>query len=89
MLRKNARLLGGHQVLFVGVKCDLEELIGRERSRPEKVRAVVERQFEGMNRRRYDIEVDATSTTPKDCAAEVFGVALAWDRRSALFDYAD
>ena len=64
--------LGGLEVLWVGVTCELETARAREARRPDRVAGQAESQahvvHEGVE---YDLVVDTTRATPESCAATV------------------
>ncbi|WP_406829417.1 AAA family ATPase [Pedococcus sp. KACC 23699] len=64
--------LEGMQVLWVGVRCDPEVAAARERDRGDRVLGMARAQalsvHEGID---YDLEVDTSGSSPKECAAVV------------------
>jgi chloramphenicol 3-O phosphotransferase len=81
VLRTCARRLVGMEVLFVGVRCALDEVWERRRvtwghdcasAEPELV-AAVQRWQDAVHAAPYDLEVDTGVATPDACAARVVG----------------
>ena len=79
-----ARRLAGLPVLFVGVKCSLEEIWKRREqtwghsattAKPETVESV-ELGQSVTHQHDYDLVVDTTERSPNDCAAEIMDMAL-------------
>jgi chloramphenicol 3-O phosphotransferase len=77
-----ARRLNGIPVLFVGVRCDVETIMQRRRSADAHVYAVAPEgepvpepvlrwQHEVHAHWTYDLEVDTSTQTPDQCAAEI------------------
>ena len=63
--------LADFAVFFVGVHCSLEELERRERQRDRR-QGLAKLQFGLVHAHRiYDLEVDTTSTSAKDCARKI------------------
>jgi chloramphenicol 3-O phosphotransferase len=63
--------LAGRNVLFVGVRCPLEELERREQER-EREPGTARRQHEAVHAHgTYDVEVDTATSSPAECAAQV------------------
>lgn len=59
-------------VLWVGVHCDLEELERREIARRDRVLGQARGQFNLVHQWiNYDLDVDTTSRSPDDCAAQI------------------
>ena len=59
-------------VFWIGVHCDLAELERREIARGDRVLGQARGQFEIVHQHmKYDFEVDSTSATSKDCAAQI------------------
>jgi len=66
--------LAGFIVLLVGVRCSLEVLEARERSRGDRPRGLASSQVRQIHAdRAYDFEVDTSHRSPADCAAQVRG----------------
>ena len=80
------RVLDGLAVLFVGVRCDVATLTDREARRggrfPGTAAAHAERVHAGC---RYDVEVDTSCNTPRQCAERVLA-ALRQPPRPSAFD---
>lgn len=69
-LRETADALGDTPVLFVGVRCPLDVLEERERTRGDRGRGTARKQFPLVHRHgRYDVEIDTSTTTPERAAA--------------------
>ena len=68
-------------VLFVGVRCPLEVIVERERTRKDRTIGQAEAQFHVVHRGGgYDLEVDTSALSPEEGAALI---ATALDARSA------
>ena len=62
----------GLEVVFVGVRCPLEELERRESERSDRRAGMARLQFEQVHARAiYDIEVDTSVLSPEECAATI------------------
>ena len=75
-LRDAAERLGGHEVLFVGVHCQLPELQRRERARGDRQLGKAATQLPRVHavaraHGGYDLEVDTTATDPEACARQI------------------
>ena len=67
-------------VLFVGVRCPLEELERRERGR-NRDQGLARRQFDIVHAHKvYDVEVDTFTHSPIECALQIKEALL--DNRS-------
>ena len=67
-----ARLFGDLPALFVGVRCPLEVLEARERSRKDRTLGQARLQFERVHAfARYDLEVDTSRYSPAVCAQQI------------------
>jgi len=70
-LKECVRLLTGFPVLFVGVRCPLEELERRERER-NRQRGLARYQFDLVHAHGvYDLEIDASIYSPMECALQI------------------
>ena len=70
-LEECVRLLAGFSVLFVGVRCPLEELERRERKR-NRQQGLARYQFGLVHAHGvYDLEVDTSVYSPMDCALQI------------------
>ena len=66
------RLWAPFDVLFVGVRCPLEVVVERERSRRDRTIGQAAAQFEVVHRAGgYDLEVDTSRLSPEEAAARV------------------
>jgi chloramphenicol 3-O phosphotransferase len=64
--------LEDHQVFVVGVHCPLEVVRHREMARGDRRIGLAEWQFPLVHKnRRYDLEVDTSTRSSEDCAAEI------------------
>jgi chloramphenicol 3-O phosphotransferase len=64
--------LFGHDILVVGVRCPLEVVRHREASRGDRRIGLAEWQHPIVHKnRRYDLEVDTSTRSSEDCAAEI------------------
>jgi len=87
-----ARLLGGLDVLFVGVHCPLDVIMARRNAQPdslyvkgEGVPAPVQRWHDAVHVPGiYDLELDTGRLSPSDCVARI-GQALAAPPRPTAF----
>jgi chloramphenicol 3-O phosphotransferase len=69
--------LAGHEVLFVGVRCPLDVVVGREAARKDRTIGQAAAQFDVVHRAGgYDLEVD---TSVLDAAAAADTIARAID----------
>ena len=67
-----AAALSGLDVLWVGVRCDADVAAAREAGRLDRVRGMAVAQAEAVHRGvRYDVEVDTSRASPRDCARVV------------------
>ncbi len=70
-LRACVNRLAGFPVFFVGVYCSLEELERREKQRDRR-QGLAKHQLEIVHTySAYDVEVDTTSTSTKECALKI------------------
>ena len=76
-------VLDGLDVMLVDVRCSLEELDRRERARGDRPQGLArsQRVFAHGDR---DIEVDTTSTSARECAADIAHQVLAVDGERAF-----
>jgi len=66
------RLWASFDVLFVGVRCPLDVVLERERSREDRTIGQAEAQFDVVHRwTTYDVEVDASILTPAEAASRI------------------
>jgi chloramphenicol 3-O phosphotransferase len=64
--------LKGYRVLSVGVHCPLELLREREKARGDRGIGLAERQYPRVHRHGvYDLEVDTSKSSPKECAQRI------------------
>lgn len=83
-LRECVNLLVDFPVLFVGVRCPLEELERRERER-DREPGLARKQFDIVHAHGiYDVEVDTSIYSPMDCARQI-KEAMQDDRFSLAF----
>ncbi|QYM80002.1 chloramphenicol phosphotransferase CPT family protein [Horticoccus luteus] len=69
--------LAAHDVLFVGVKCPLEELERRERARGDRQIGFARWQYERVHRfGGYDFEIDTKALSPDQCAEQLRNLLL-------------
>lgn len=77
--------LDGLEVTFVGVRCPLDVVNDRERARPGRFPGTAQAHFERVHAGCvYDVEVDTSAQSPKQCAAAVLGVVEAANAPSAF-----
>ena len=68
--------LDGFAVTFVGVRCPLDVVNARERSRPDRFPGTAEAHAERVHAGcRYDVQVDTSRHPPRRCAEMVLAVA--------------
>lgn len=78
--------LAGLAVTFVGVRCPLPVVSAREAARPGRFPGTAASHFEQVHAHgEYDVEVDTSKFTPRQCAEQV-EVAAAAEKPSAAFD---
>ncbi|MFE4919236.1 chloramphenicol phosphotransferase CPT [Streptomyces sp. NPDC056661] len=66
------QVLGGLQVLWVGVRCDAPTAAGREIARGDRVAGMAVSQADVVHRGMfYDLEVDTTHTESMECARTI------------------
>jgi len=70
--RQCARLLGDRYVLFVGVRCPLDEIERREAARDERRQGFARSQYEFIHAgKAYDVEVDTSLLSPEEAATQI------------------
>jgi len=78
-------VLGGHPLLCVGVRCQLQEVLRRERQRRDRTLGQARAHFDVVHAHvRYDVEVDTSAADPAACAARIIAAMRRHDGRSAL-----
>lgn len=71
-LEECRRLWAGFDVLVVGVRCPLDVVLERERTRRDRTIGQAEAQFAVVHRgRTYDLEVDTSTSTPDQAARQI------------------
>ncbi len=81
-----ATSLVDYEVLFVGVKCPLEELERRELARGDRQIGFARMQSERVHRYgAYDFEIDTHRNTPEECA-ELLKALLLSGQKGKAFD---
>jgi chloramphenicol 3-O phosphotransferase len=71
-VRECVESLAAYEVLFVGVKCPLEELERREKARGDRQIGFARMQHGWVHRYgAYDFEIDTSKSTPEQCATEL------------------
>lgn len=79
-----AQSLKEYDVLFVGVKCPLEELERREIARGDRQIGFARMQYERVHRYGdYDFEIDTDRNTPEECAAQLKELLLSGQKGTA------
>lgn len=77
--------LADHEVLVVGVRCPLEVVRDREVARGDRRLGLAEYQLPIVHEnRRYDLEVDTSTRSSEDCAAEILGAYRAKSAAASL-----
>ncbi|MCY3820138.1 MAG: AAA family ATPase [Gammaproteobacteria bacterium] len=77
-------VLKGLDVTFAGIRCDLEVVNAREASRPGRFPGTATFHFHAVHAHCiYDVEVDTTDSTPRQCAQQIMRAA---DRPAHAFD---
>lgn len=77
--------LRGHDVLFVGVKCSLDELERRERARGDRQIGFARWQYDRVHRYGdYDFEIDTGSMRPEECAEQLKTLLLSGRKGEAF-----
>ncbi|MGW7368887.1 chloramphenicol phosphotransferase CPT family protein [Streptomyces sp. NPDC054841] len=65
-------VLRPENVLFVGVRCPLDELTRRERARGDRPPGLAARQYDLVHRHGdYDLECDTSTASPRECAEKI------------------
>lgn len=60
------------QVIFIGVKCPLEELERRETERVDRQKGLAKYQFDKVHRHKiYDVEIDTSKLTIQECVDKI------------------
>ncbi len=78
-------VLGGVDVFFVGVRCDLEDLRRREAARPDRTRGHMQTHFDIVHAHGdYDVEVDTTASPTWRCADAIIAALETRDGVSAF-----
>jgi chloramphenicol 3-O phosphotransferase len=78
--------LAGLEVLFVGVRCSLDVVNAREAKRPGRFPGTATSHFHRVHTACiYDIEVDTSHKSPRDCAEEIVA-RLTMARPATAFD---
>jgi len=71
-LKECVNVLSDFQVIFVGVRCPLEELELRERKRGNRKKGIARFQYDLVHSHNiYDIEVDTFKYKPLECAMQI------------------
>ena len=73
--------LSGLRSFWIGVTCSLSVLRERERRRGDRALGTAEREAAGVHEGfTYDIQVDASSATPEQCAGEIMNMlgSMGW-----------
>lgn len=84
-LRECVESLAGHDVLFVGVKCPLEELERRERVRGDRQIGFARWQYERVHRHGgYDFELNTGVLSPEECAGQLKSLLLSGQKGEAF-----
>jgi chloramphenicol 3-O phosphotransferase len=66
------RLLAPFDVTFVAVRCPMDVVVQRERDRGDRVIGLVRQQFDLVHTdRRYDLDIDTSTTEPQACVAAI------------------
>ncbi|MBY9000139.1 MAG: AAA family ATPase [Candidatus Heimdallarchaeota archaeon] len=72
VLKQCINILGEFPIVFVGVHCSLEELERREQERGNRKQGLAKRHYDRVHARTiYDIEVDTSNSSPKECAQKI------------------
>ena len=80
-----ATSLRDFEVLFVGVKCPLEELERREHARGDRQIGFARMQSERVHRYgEYDFEIDTHRNTPEECAQQLMDLLLSGQKGLAF-----
>jgi len=74
-LQDSIRLFSDLPAYFIGVRCPLEVLEQREKSRKNRTLGQVRAQYELVHAHGfYDLEVDTSLTSPEGCAAQIIAL---------------
>ena len=66
------KIFADRNVCFVGVRCEKDEAIKRERERGNRPIGLVEFQYDLVHENKpYNIEVDTSNSSAEECAAEI------------------
>jgi len=85
-VRECVESLTGHEVLFIAVKCPLDELERRETARGDRQVGFARWQYDRVHRfGKYDFEIDTSANTPEQGAAQLKELLLS-GRRGEAFD---
>ena len=69
-------VLKGLEVTFAGIRCDLASVNAREATRPGRFPGTATSHFHAVHAHCiYDVEVDTTSSTPRQCAQQIMRAA--------------
>lgn len=80
-----AQSLQDYEVLFVGVKCPVEELERREVARGDRQIGFARMQSERVHRYgEYDFEIDTNRNTSEECAEQLKELLLSGQKGSAF-----
>lgn len=64
--------LAGYQVALVGVRCELDEVIRREKQRADRAAGLAAWEFNRVHQYMdYDLTLDSAVASPEDCAAQL------------------
>ena len=75
-LRDYLEVFQDFDVTFAGVRCDLDTLRQRERSRPGRFPGTAAAHFRNVHEAcDYDVEVDTAKSTPRECAERILAVS--------------
>jgi len=74
-----AAALAGLDVVFVGVRCDLDELLRRELARGDRgIGQALSQQKTVHSFGGYDLKVDTTATSAQACAGQILAYLARW-----------
>ncbi len=77
--------LAGFDVLFVGVRCQIDVVNAREARRPGRFPGTATSHFDHVHRHCiYDVEVDTGIATPRQCAEQIIGRLNAAEPKDAF-----
>lgn len=84
-VRECVESLRDYEVLFVGIKCPLEELERREKARGDRQVGFARWQYERVHRfGAYDFEIDTSVNTPEEGAAQLREILLSGRKGEAF-----